>query len=337
MKLSHFLSDQKWFVLTFSFVLLFTVILISVDPKLHISLGSLVYLVILSIMVYCGCFLGTYFFKNYQLKKWKQLPSNGYYSDSIPLAVTHEQQIYIDAMKRLSEQYLMNNHMRDEENKEQLEFMTQWFHEIKTPIAVSRLLLETEVDSPSLLDEINKIEAFVEQALYFSRLHEFNKDYMIEEINLEKCLKEMIKAESKTFISKRIKVSFKTSQLTVISDQKGLIFIIRQLLLNSLKYSDNHSEISFSINQENRTLTIRDHGIGIPPEDLPRVFEKGFTGKNGRAYQRSTGMGLYLAKKTADKLGHELSIFSTVCSGTEAILYFPERYNLYTGQKTSSE
>jgi signal transduction histidine kinase len=331
MKFSHFLSDQKWFLLTFLIVLLFMVILISVDPKLHISTGSLVYLVLLSIIVFSVFFIGSYLYKNYQLVKWKQLPSNGYFSDSIPLPVTHEQEIYIETMKRLSEQYVMSNHLRDEEKKDQLEFMTQWFHEIKTPIAVSRLLLETEVDSPSLQAEIDKIEAFVEQALYFSRLNDFNKDYIIEEIHLEKCIKNIIKAESKSFISKKIKVSIETSQLTVISDLKGLNFIIRQILLNSLKYSDEYSEISFTINPEKRTLTIIDQGIGIPPEDLPRVFEKGFTGKNGRTNQRSTGMGLFLAKKTAEKLGHDLSITSTVGVGTQAILYFPQRYNIYKG------
>ncbi|MEO2076104.1 MAG: sensor histidine kinase [Bacillus sp. (in: firmicutes)] len=329
MKFTNFLSDQKWMVLTFAIVLFFIVILISVDPKLHISFGSIIYLVTLSIIIFSGFLMVSYFIKKSQLDKWEQLPLDKVHSDSFPLAGSYEQQIYLESIKRLNDQYLLKTHLRDEENKEQLEFMTQWFHEIKTPIAVSHLLLETEIHSPSLQEEINKIEGYVEQALYFSRLHEFNKDYIIEEINLEDSLKEIIKAESKTFISKRIKVTFDTQQMKISSDKKGLAFIIKQILLNSLKYSNDHTEIHLMINNGTRQLIIKDQGIGIPPEDLPRVFEKGFTGKNGRIVQRSTGMGLYLAKKTAEKLGHELTILSTVGTGTQAVLHFPERVHLY--------
>ncbi|MDN3015964.1 sensor histidine kinase [Paenibacillus sp. BSR1-1] len=323
MSLMQYVSDQKWLLITFYFIMLIISILISVDPALKVSFGSLLYLDFISIIMFNVYFIGSYFNKKNQLDKWQQVSLNGL--GSLVESATHEQQIYLEALKQLDALFVKQIHKRNENTKEQLEFMTHWFHEIKTPIAVSRLLLETKMDSGSLCEEIDKIEGYVEQALYFSRLNEFNKDYLIQEFDLEKLIKEIIKAESKTFISKKIKVDLHVPTLTVLSDKKALTYIIRQLVHNALKYTMKNGEIHFVINPEKRNLTIRDNGIGIPSEDLPRVFEKGFTGNNGRTHQRSTGMGLYLAKKTAEKLGHGLSIFSTLHEGTEVVVYFPDR------------
>ncbi|MEH7356944.1 sensor histidine kinase [Neobacillus drentensis] len=327
MTFKHYLSDQKWLLFTFYFILLFISTLISVDPKLRVTMGSLLYMAIVSTIIFNVYFLGSYFYKKHQLEKWEQFALDGL--GTYPEAKTFEQKVYAQSLRHASDNYLKQIQKRNESAKEQLEFMTQWFHEIKTPIAVSRLLLETEVESTSLQEEINRIESYVEQALYFSRLHDFNKDYVIQEIDLKKLIKEIVMAESKTFISKKIKVEMPKINLTVLSDKKALTYIIRQLLLNSLKYTNEHGEISLTLNLKTKQLTLRDNGMGIPAEDLPRVFEKGFTGKNGRTHQRSTGMGLYLAKKTVEKLGHDISLSSQVGIFTEAILTFPERENSF--------
>ncbi|WHY75125.1 sensor histidine kinase [Neobacillus sp. WH10] len=327
MTFKQYLYDQKWLLFTFYFILFFISTLISVDPKLQVTVGSLLYMAIVSTIIFNVYFLGSYFYKKNQLEKWEPFALDGL--GTYPEAKTFEQKVYVQTLSNVSDNYLKQIQKRNESAKEQLEFMTQWFHEIKTPIAVSRLLLETEVESPSLQEEINRIESYVEQALYFSRLHDFNKDYVIQEIDLEKLIKEIVMAESKTFISKKIKVEMPKINLTVLSDKKALTYIIRQLLLNSLKYTNEHGEISLTINPKTKQLTLRDNGMGIPAEDLPRVFEKGFTGKNGRTHQRSTGMGLYLAKKTVEKLGHDISLSSQVGIFTEAILTFSERENSF--------
>ncbi|WML39824.1 sensor histidine kinase [Neobacillus sp. OS1-2] len=327
MKFKHYLSDQKWLLVTAFFILIIISVVVSVDPALHVSLDSLLYLISLSTIMFAVYFIGYYFQKKYQMKKWYQFAIDNL--GSFPEANTYEQQVYVQTLNRLSETYLKQIQMSNEAAKEQLEFMTQWFHEIKTPIAVSRLLLETEVESPSLQEEMNRIENYVEQALYFSRLHDFNKDYLIQEIDLEKLIKEIIIAESKTFISKKIKVEMPKINIPILSDKKALTYIIRQLLLNSLKYTKEYGLISLSLHPETKQLVLRDNGIGIPAEDLPRVFEKGYTGKNGRNHQRSTGMGLYLAKKTAEKLGHDLSISSKMGVYTEVIVTFSERDDSY--------
>ena len=327
MTFKHYLSDQKWLLFTFYFILLFISTLISVDPKLQVTMGSILYMAIVSTIIFNVYFLGFYFNKKTQLEKWEQFALDGL--GTCPEAKTFEQKVYVQTLRNVSDNYLKQIQKRNESAKEQLEFMTQWFHEIKTPIAVSRLLLETEVESLSLQEEMNRIEGYVEQALYFSRLHDFNKDYVIQEIDLEKLIKEIVMAESKTFISRKIKVEMPKINLTVLSDKKALTYIIRQLLLNSLKYTNEHGEISLTLNLKTKQLTLRDNGMGIPAEDLPRVFEKGFTGKNGRTHQRSTGMGLYLAKKTVEKLGHDISLSSQVGIFTEAILTFSEEENSF--------
>ena len=327
MTFKHYLSDQKWLLFTFYFILLFISTLISVDPKLQVTMGSILYMAIVSTIIFNVYFLGFYFNKKTQLEKWEQFALDGL--GTCPEAKTFEQKVYVQTLRNVSDNYLKQIQKRNESAKEQLEFMTQWFHEIKTPIAVSRLLLETEVESLSLQEEMNRIEGYVEQALYFSRLHDFNKDYVIQEIDLKKLIKEIVMAESKTFISKKIKVEMPKINLTVLSDKKALTYIIRQLLLNSLKYTNEHGEISLTLNPKTKQLTLRDNGMGIPAEDLPRVFEKGFTGKNGRTHQRSTGMGLYLAKKTVEKLGHDISLSSQVGIFTEAILTFSEEENSF--------
>jgi len=327
MTFKHYLSDQKWLLFTFYFILLFISTLISVDPKLQVTMGSILYMAIVSTIIFNVYFLGFYFNKKTQLEKWEQFALDGL--GTCPEAKTFEQKVYVQTLRNVSDNYLKQIQKRNESAKEQLEFMTQWFHEIKTPIAVSRLLLETEVESLSLQEEMNRIEGYVEQALYFSRLHDFNKDYVIQEIDLEKLIKEIVMAESKTFISRKIKVEMPKINLTVLSDKKALTYIIRQLLLNSLKYTNEHGEISLTLNPKTKQLTLRDNGMGIPAEDLPRVFEKGFTGKNGRTHQRSTGMGLYLAKKTVEKLGHDISLSSQVGIFTEAILTFSEEENSF--------
>lgn len=318
MTFKHYAADQKWQLVTFLFVLIFIAILVSVDPKLTVSASSLIYLVFITTTIFACFFIGGYFFKKNQLKSWESF-------EELPVALTHEQEVYLQAFKKWQDHYLEAIEEQNQTAKEQLEFMTQWFHEIKTPISVSRLLLETEVSSNSLTEEINKIEGYVEQALYFTRLHEFNKDYLIQEIDLDKLMKEIVKTEMKSFIAKKIKLTLNLNPATIFSDKKGLTYLIRQLLSNSLKYTGEHGEITITVNPEARELQICDTGIGIPPEDLPRVFEQGFTGRNGRTHQRSTGMGLYLAKKTADKLGHSLSLSSTPGIGTTATIYFPDR------------
>ncbi|WP_230200271.1 sensor histidine kinase [Bacillus niameyensis] len=206
--------------------------------------------------------------------------------------------------------------------KEWHEYMTTWVHEIKTPISVSKMIFESESSLDSLEEEMDKIEHLVDQALYYTRASDFSKDYFIQELDAESIIKEVIKGNRKLFISKKIKVQLNLSPLEVLTDKKGLLFIINQILSNSLKYTPPNGEIVIQIDTNKRKIIIHDNGIGISTEDLPRVFEKGFTGINGRQFSASTGMGLYLAKTIAGKLGHQLEIHSLEGTYTESSITF---------------
>src|SRR5690606_15001406 len=155
-----------------------------------------------------------------------------------------------------------------------------------------------------------KIENYVEQALYYSRIDSFSKDYLITEVALDQIVKNSVKKYAKSFINKQIHFHMDDMEQIVHTDSKWLGFIIDQVFSNSLKYTGEGGGISvqFEADRKEKRLLIQDTGIGIKPEDISRVFEKGFTGSIGRNHAKSTGIGLYLAKQMALKLGHDLSI-----------------------------
>ncbi|BAU28753.1 histidine kinase/DNA gyrase B/HSP90-like ATPase [Aneurinibacillus soli] len=224
-----------------------------------------------------------------------------------------------------------------EEKKETLEFMTSWFHDIKTPISVSRLVIENKTGKDparvldSLDEELDKIEHHIERALYYARIDDFSRDYLIHDISLESLVKQAVKNNAKTFISKRIQIKLHDLEYEVMSDKKWLSFILNQILSNALKYTETEGtiEIYGLETREEKMLKIRDTGMGIPVEDVSRVFDKGFTGQNGRKYEKATGMGLYLARKLARKLGHDITVTSEYDSYTEVTLHFPKLNDSY--------
>ena len=198
-----------------------------------------------------------------------------------------------------------------------LDYYTVWVHQIKTPIASMRLALQS-ADSPEsrrLLSELGRIERYVEMALVYLRLDSESSDYLIRELELDPLIRRSVKKFSGEFISKRLSLELEPTGLSVVSDEKWLAFVIEQILSNSLKYTRSGSVRIYLSGPA--TLCIRDSGIGIAPEDLPRIFEKGYTGRNGRAEDRASGLGLYLCRRVCNKLGHPISAVSEPGRGTE--------------------
>ncbi|WP_102273880.1 sensor histidine kinase [Cytobacillus massiliigabonensis] len=228
-------------------------------------------------------------------------------------------------IEELKKEHIREMNQIQERKNEHYDFIVSWFHEIKTPIAVLRLLQQTDMNADSLREEITKIENYVDQALYYAKLDSFNQDYDIQKCDMIKISKEMVKSHSKTFFSKKIRIHFLADQLEVQSDPKWLQFIINQLLTNSLKYTQPGGEITISISEspKEKQFLIRDNGIGISQKDLPRIFNRGFTGETGRTHAKSTGMGLYLAQQLSNKLGHYISCTSKVKEFSEFIIHFP--------------
>ncbi|MGX7102085.1 sensor histidine kinase [Gemella sanguinis] len=217
--------------------------------------------------------------------------------------------------------------LKIEDNKKMeglVDYYSMWIHQIKTPIAAINFLLDNEeIDVKAFRQELFKIERYVEMVLTYIRLGSETSDYVITSINLDEVVRENIKKYATLFINKKIKLNYVSHETYVISDKKWLGFAFEQLLSNAIKYTKSGGEISINISESK--LIIEDNGIGIYEEDLPRIFEQSFTGLNGRYEKKSSGLGLYLCKKTLDKLQHKIEITSEVNKGTKVKVSFPKK------------
>ena len=198
-----------------------------------------------------------------------------------------------------------------------VEYYTIWAHQIKTPIASMRLQIQSEdSDVARRLDgDLNRIEAYVEMVLTFLRLDSDSTDYVIKEIDLDAVIKPAIRKFARDFISKKLTMDFKPTETRVLSDEKWLSFVIEQVLSNAVKYT-NEGGIKIYMDKPG-ILCVEDSGIGINAADLPRIFENGYTGFNGREDKRASGIGLYLCKRICDNLGHKISAESEQGAGTK--------------------
>lgn len=208
------------------------------------------------------------------------------------------------------------------------EYIETWVHEIKTPIASARLIIENNQNevTRNINYEIRKVEEYIEQVLYYSRSNNVSKDYIIKEVSLTTLVRNVVKRNSRYFISKKISIHMEAVEGTVYGDAKWLEFILNQVIGNSIKYiraKEGKVRVYTVRNENNIVLTVEDNGIGIIDKDINRVFEKGFTGENGRKYGKSTGIGLYLCKKLSDQLGLGLSLTSKIGEGTKVNIIFP--------------
>jgi len=210
----------------------------------------------------------------------------------------------------------------EKRHTEQTEYYTMWIHQIKTPISAMRLALQSADYDPVIEQELFKIEQYAEMALQYAKLGHIESDLVIREYRLSDIVKDSVRKYATLFIYKKLSVEIGDIYQVVLTDSKWLSFIIEQLLSNSIKYT-NQGSITISTNSG--CLVIKDTGIGIRPEDTERIFEKGYTGYNGRIDKKASGIGLYMAKKVADKLSIGIRITSEVGEGTTAILTFPER------------
>ncbi|MCR6514464.1 sensor histidine kinase [Clostridium sp. LY3-2] len=204
----------------------------------------------------------------------------------------------------------------EREREEILDYFTLWAHQIKTPIAASKILLQREENDYNLAisNEVFKIEQYVNMVLSYLRLDEMSSDLVLKEYSLDDIVKQAIRKYSRLFIGKRISLNYEPLNLNIVTDEKWLLFVIEQILSNAIKYTKECGKIS--IYNIGKTLVIEDNGIGIEKSDLPRVFEKGFTGFNGRNDKKSTGLGLYLCNNILKKLSHKIEIESEVLKFT---------------------
>lgn len=218
----------------------------------------------------------------------------------------------ISRMTQVHENYIYKSNLK---LYEMTDYYTVWAHQIKTPIAAMRLQLQNE-DSPlcrELLLELNRIESYVNMVLTFIRMESDTSDYVIMDVQLEPMVKQVIKQFSGEFIQRKLSLQLDSLVGTVLTDEKWFSFVVAQVLSNALKYT---KQGAIHIYLKDEELVIQDSGIGIAKEDTYRVFEKGFTGFNGRVDKKASGLGLYLCKRICDQLGHSIRLDSVVDEGT---------------------
>ena len=291
----------------------------------------------LEALIYTGsfCFLASVIasfsdFVNYResYKKLKFLEKNILNDlEDLPKSLDIRIDYYHKIIEKLYEELEKLTQENRQKNTDMVDYYSMWVHQIKTPIAAMNFLLDNEeVDQKNLQQELFKIERYVEMVLTYIRLDSISSDYVITKINLDEVVKDSVKKYATIFINKKIKLNYVSHETMVISDKKWLSFAFEQILGNSVKYTSTGGEITIET-CENK-LIIEDNGMGIKEEDLPRIFEKGFTGFNGRYEKKSSGLGLYLCKKTLDKLGHHIEISSKVGEGTRIEIIFPKEDTL---------
>lgn len=252
--------------------------------------------------------------KHAQLVKMQAL--NAAMIHSFPECSSIEEADYQQIIRVLKEEQAQLEATMTGRYADMIDYYTVWAHQIKTPIASMRLTLQNEDSSLSrkLSGELFRIEQYVTMALAFLRLDSSSTDYLFKEYDLDAIIRQSVKKFANEFICKKIHLDYQPVNKTVITDEKWFAFALEQILSNALKYTREGS-VKIYMNEQ-QTLCVQDTGIGIAPSDLPRIFEKGYTGYNGRQDKKASGLGLYLCKRILNNLGHSASAVSSLGHGT---------------------
>ena len=241
-----------------------------------------------------------------------------------------EGKIFKNTLEQIDKSMLENVNKYKYMTEDYKEYIELWIHEIKIPISASKMVIENNKNAitKSIDEELDKVENYIEQALFYARSNTVEKDYYIRKVFLKEIVTESIKKNKSSLIQEKISIDIHDLDIEVNTDNKWIVFILNQIIQNSIKYrKKENSVIEIYANQgkENVILYIKDNGIGIKQGEITRVFEKGFTGTNGRlSNKKSTGIGLYLCKKLCNKLGTGIELNSVQNEGTEVKLVFPQ-------------
>ncbi len=293
------------------------------------TLQTILFILVVWLIVLASCLLLFYLSRKKYLDKLldmtEQLEERYLLPEIMQKPEKAEEQVFYQIMKMAEKSMLERIGQVQRERKEYKEYIEQWIHEVKTPITAMKLICENNRCSftRDLMAELENINRFTEQALYYARSEHTEKDYSIREIALNNVIHGAIADNKYLLRQNNVAVTVEDAEYSIYSDDKWLRFILDQLISNAVKYRTGQPVLHFfAVKEKDRIiLSVEDNGIGIPASDLSRIFEKGFTGQNGRTIHSSTGIGLYLCKRLCDKLG--IGIFaSSEGKGTTISLSF---------------
>jgi len=328
MKFKEWLIDKKMYFISQSLTLFLLMLLLSV---LGLNTSARLFVFIFMLLGH-GLYLFYEWYRRYQFYRelnmnLKELDKKTLISELVEKPNFYEGQLIHNTLQETSKS------MNDEIGKykkqwlDYREYIETWVHEIKTPLAASDLIIKNNDNkvTRNLSEELNKVEAYVEQALYYARSNHVEKDYVIKSIDLMTLVNESIRKHSKTLIAGKCEIHTENLDIHVNTDHKWMVFILGQIIGNSIKYSKESMRISFysKIYEDSIELVVEDNGIGIDSDDLRFVFDKGFVGKNGRGHSKSTGIGLYLCRELTKKMGLSMKIDSIINEQTRLTIVFP--------------
>lgn len=329
MKFARYMQD-RWKTII---LLLFGVVTIEIFLLLyHVSVFLHIYILFAVFAVFMlGSFLEYQSKKSFYediLGKLNQLEEKYLIVEMLNPADTMEEQLLDGILQETNKAMLEKVNEYKYIQEEYKDYIELWIHEIKLPIATSKMIIENNKNdvTMSIDEEINEIEGYTEQALFYARSNHANKDYCVTECKVKDIVNESVKRNKQTLINKKIAIQIENADQTIYTDPKWVSFILNQIIQNSIKYSkETGAEICFTAEEKKDSvvLSIRDNGIGIRQGEVARVFDKGFTGSNGRIGKKSTGIGLYLCKKLCDKLGLGIELSAEENVGTEVRIVFP--------------
>ena len=329
MKFTKYIKDKIYYILAF----IIYIILISIYLKaMEIETPVIIIVVAISTIFFCAGFIISYMKSNKYLKDIDKMMDNltekYLITEIMPKPSRAERLAYYRILKKANKSMLENISIIKQQQKDYKEYIESWVHEIKIPITSVKLLCENnKSDITTKIDEeIEEINNFVEQALFYARMDQVSNDFMIKNINLNNVIKNVLARNKKIMIQNNMKVELNNVNTNCYTDEKWLEFIINQIIQNAIKYRKEKNAniiITISENKENVILNIKDNGIGIKTSEIDRIFDKGFTGTNGRNQKKSTGIGLYLCKRLCQEIGMEIEANSKENEFTEIKIIIP--------------
>lgn len=327
MKIGSYLKD-KWFIITIFLFTYLTLLSFIVGFKIGMQfkiIFSVIYL-LLVIILFCYDYFRKYFFYKDMINKLKLLNEKYLLCELVKKPDFLEGKIIYDVLYEVNKS--MNENIIDYKEKINnfKEYIELWIHEVKIPLSALILYTHNKKINKTILKEINRIDEYLEQILYYIRSENSNEDYIIKQVLLSKVVREVMLKNKDILLEKNINVTIDLDNIKVLTDIKWLEFMINQVISNSIKYTKNIKNRKIIIKaykiKDNIILEIYDNGIGIPKCDINKVFNKTFTGLNGRKINSSTGMGLYIVNNLCKKLGHKVRIESIEGKYTKVLFYF---------------